>query len=250
MMPSIFELFINNTCPVIHPIRRKILRGRFCCRGSGTGLKNHPFRRHRRRVAEYLLSHVASCGLPAVKLFLGALLEGVSDRAKAEALSPTIQALVNKEQASEWEKLFGPQFEEFVTITISALDSSISGHLNDTSGTLWPIYLDAIKCYFEPGKCRAPDYMKPLVLLILGSLTLPREALSKNLQSGLFSRLSLDRQTELCGSIITIGAGSSDAVRLNFLSTTIIMLTHSHRNHTVSHFLQNSCARRNCSSSW
>jgi U3 small nucleolar RNA-associated protein 10 len=208
------------------------------------------FSRHRRRVTEYLLSHIVSCGLPAVKLSLGALLEGVSDRAKAEALSPTIQALVEKEQASEWEKLFGLQFEEFVTITISALDSSVSGHLNDTSGTLWPIFLDAIKCYFQPGKCHTPDQMKPLVLLILGSLTLPREVLSKNLQSGLFSRLSLDRQTELCGSIITIGAGSSDAVRPNFRSSTIIMLTHSPRNHTVSHFLQNSWARRNYSSSW
>jgi hypothetical protein len=49
---------------------------------------------------------------------------------------------------------------------------------------------------------------------VLGSLPLPREALSKNLQNGLFSRLSLDRQKELCGSVITIGAGSADAVRM------------------------------------
>jgi hypothetical protein len=250
MIPSISESSINNTWPVILPTRREILRKRFCCRGSTTTLKNHSFSRHRRRVAEYLLSHVASCGLPAVKLFLGGLLEGVSDRAKAEALSPTIQALVDKEQASDWGKLFGLQFEEFVAITVSALDSSVSGQLNDASSTLWPIFLDAIKCYFQPGKCHTLDPMRPLVLLILGPLTLPREVLSKNLQGGLFSRLSLDRQTELCGSIIAIGAGSSDAVRLNFLLTTIIVLTHSPRNHTVSQFLQTSWARRNCSSSW
>jgi hypothetical protein len=152
MMPSIFESFISNIWPVILQIRRKILREHHCRCRSGVTLTNHSSRRHKRRVAEYLLSHFTSCGLPAVKLFLVALLEGVSDRAKAEALSPTIQALTDKERASEWERLFGSQFEEFVTITVSALDSSISGHLNDTSGTLWPIFLDAIKFYFQPGK--------------------------------------------------------------------------------------------------
>lgn len=173
--------------------------------------------RHKRRVAEYLLSHVSSCGLPVVKLFLVALLEGVSDRAKAEALSPTIQALTDKKRAPEWERLFGPQFEEFVTITISALDSSVSAHLNDPSGTLWPIFLSAIKFYFKQGKHSSFDCVKSLIFPIPGSLTQPREALSKNLQSGLFSRLSLDRQAELCGSIIIIGAGSSDAVRSHCL---------------------------------
>lgn len=149
---------------------------------------------HKRRIAEYLLSHVMSCGLPAVKLFLVALLERVSDQAKAEALLPTVQDFMDKERASDWEELFGPQFEEFATITVSALDSSISGHLNDTSGTFWPVFLDTIRFYFQPGP-----------------FTLPREALSKNLQGGLFTRLSLDRQTEICESIITIGAGSTDA---------------------------------------
>jgi hypothetical protein len=151
-----------------------------------------------------------------VKLFLVALLDGVSDRAKAEALSPTIEALTDKERAPEWERLFGPQFEEFVTITISALDSSVSGHLNDTSGTLWPIFLSAIRFYFEQGMHSSFDRLKSLIFPILGPLAQPREALSKNLQSGLFSRLSLDRQAELCGSIVTIGAGSSDAVRSHF----------------------------------
>jgi hypothetical protein len=93
-----------------------------------------------------------SCGLPVVKLFLVALLEQVSDQAKAEALLPTIQALTDKERASDWEMLFGPQFEEFATITVSALDLSVSGRLNDTSGTLWPVFLDTIIFYFQPGK--------------------------------------------------------------------------------------------------
>ncbi|KAI9454082.1 hypothetical protein F5148DRAFT_1378333 [Russula earlei] len=149
---------------------------------------------YKRRIAEYLLSHVTSCGLPAVKLFLVGLLERVTDWAKAEALSTTIQALTDKEREREWEQLFGPQFEEFSTLAVSALDSSVSGHLNDTSGALWPIFLDAMRFYFQPR-----------------SLTRPREALSKNLQNGLFSRLSLDRQTELCRSIIGIGAGSLEA---------------------------------------
>lgn len=137
----------------------------------------------------------------------------MSDPAKAEALSPTIQALTDKEQAPEWERLFGPQFEEFATITISALDSSVSGHLNDTSDALWSVFLDAIEFYFQPGKYRSCNHVEVLILLILGSPPLPRQALSENLQNGLFSRLSLDRQKELCGSIITIGSGSADAVR-------------------------------------
>lgn len=160
-----------------------------------------------------------SCGLPAVKLFLVALLEQVSDQAKAEALLPTIQDLTDKDRASHWEELFGPQFEEFATITVSALDSSISGHLNDTSSTFWPVFLDTIRFYFQPGKYLSSDCVELLLLPTVGSFSLPREALSKNLQGGLFTRLSLDQQTEICESIITIGAGSTDAVSSHFLST-------------------------------
>ena len=178
--------------------------------------------RHKRRIAEYLLSHVMSCGLPAVKLFLVALLEQVSDQAKAEALLPTIQDLMDKERASDWEELFGSQFEEFATITISALDVSISGHLNDTSGTFWHVFLDTIRFYFQPGKYSSSDCVESLLLPAIGPFTLPREALSKNLQGGLFTRLSLDRQTEICESIITIGAGSTDAVSSHILSTVVM----------------------------
>jgi hypothetical protein len=160
-----------------------------------------------------------SCGLPAVKLFLVALLERVSDQAKAEALLPTIQDLTDKERASNWEKIFGPQFEEFAATTVSVLDSSISGHLNDTSGTFWPVFLDTIIFYFQPGKYLSSDCPKSLLLPGIGPYTLPREALSENLQGSLFTRLSLDRQTEICESIITIGAGSTDAVSSHFLST-------------------------------
>jgi U3 small nucleolar RNA-associated protein 10 len=174
------------------------------------------FLRHKRRIAEYLLSHVMSCGLPAVKLFLIALLEQVSDQAKAEALLPTIRDLTDKQRASDWEELFGPQFEEFATITVFALDSSISGHLNDTSGTFWPVFLDTIRFYFQPGEYLSSDCAGSLLLPTIGPFTLPREALSKNLQGGLFTRLSLDRQTEICESIIIIGAGSTDAVRSLF----------------------------------
>jgi U3 small nucleolar RNA-associated protein 10 len=173
--------------------------------------------RHKRRITEYLLSHVMSCGLPAVKLFLVALLEQVSDQAKAEALLPTIQDLTDKVRAADWKELFGPQFEEFATITVSALDLSISGHLNDTSGTFWSVFLDTIRFYFQPGKYLFSDCVKSFLLPAIGSFTLPREAISKNLQGGLFTRLSLDRQTEICESIITIGSGSTDAVSSHIL---------------------------------
>jgi hypothetical protein len=163
-----------------------------------------------------------SCGLPAVKLFLVALLERVSDQAKAEALLPTIRDLTDKKRASDWEELFGPQFEEFATITVSALDLSISGRLNDTSGIFWPVFLDTVRFYFQPGKYLSSDCVESLLLPAIGPFTLPREALSKNLQGGLFTRLSLDRQTEICESIITIGAGSTDAVSSHSPSTAVM----------------------------
>lgn len=112
------------------------------------------FHRHKRRVTEYLLSHVASCRLPSVKLFLVALLEHVSDRAKAEALSPIVQALTDKVKVAEWERLFGPQLEEFATITVSAFDASGAAILNDPTGIFWPIFFNAIQFYFQPGEYR------------------------------------------------------------------------------------------------
>ncbi|KAH9033947.1 hypothetical protein EDB84DRAFT_1578278 [Lactarius hengduanensis] len=166
---------------------------------------------HKRRVAEYLLSHVTSCGLPTVKLFLVALLEHVPDRAKAEALSPIVQALTDKVQVAEWEGLFGPQFEEFAAITVSSFDPSAAASLNDPSGVLWPIFVNAIEFYFQPGEYQILIASTYPYFSFLESRPLPREALSNSLKNGLFSRLSLDRQKELCRSIITIGAGSSDA---------------------------------------
>ena len=152
MILSTFESSTTSTWPAILQRKRKMFcEYRYCC-SSDTLSKTMFSLRHKRRIAEYLLSHVMSCGLPTVKLFLVALLDRVSDQAKAEALLPTVQYLMDKERASDWEELFGPQFEEFATITVSALDSSISGHLNDTSGTFWPIFLDTIRFYFQPGK--------------------------------------------------------------------------------------------------
>lgn len=126
--------------------------------------------RHKRRVVEYLLSHVASCGAPTVKLSLVTLLEHVPDRAKAEALSPIVQALTDKVQVAEWDKLFGPRLEEFATLTVSAFDASAAGILNDPAGIVWPTFLNAIEFYFQPGECRI---FTTLVLLVLIS-TSPR----------------------------------------------------------------------------
>ena len=111
------------------------------------------------------MSHVASCGLPTVKLALVALLEQVPDRAKAEALSPIVEALTDKVQVAEWEKLFGTQLEEFATITVSAFDASAAASLNDPSGNLWPIFLNGIQYYFQPGEYRISITLVLLVLI-------------------------------------------------------------------------------------
>ncbi|KAI0270487.1 hypothetical protein BC834DRAFT_967272 [Gloeopeniophorella convolvens] len=149
---------------------------------------------HKRHVVQYLLSHVAGSSLPAVKLSLLALLEQVSDRVKAPALAPTVQALTDKTHVVELESLFGSRLEDFAAAAVSALDASASVDLNDASGSLWPVFLDALRYYFQPK-----------------SLASPREALANNLQNGLFARLTTERQKELCEIIITIGSTSSDA---------------------------------------
>ena len=171
-------MFTTSIWPAILQIRRNILCERHCRLGFGTPKTISPLR-HKRRVVEYLLSHVVSCGLPEVQLFLVTLLEQVSDPAKAEALLPTIQAFTNKEQASDWEKLYGPQFEEFATATVSALDSSVSGRLNDTSGTLWPIFLDTMRFYFEPGKNRSSDCSVSYLIRPRVTFSTERSALQK-----------------------------------------------------------------------
>ena len=128
-----------------------------------------------------------SCGLPEVQLFLVSLLEQVSDLAKAEALLPTIQILTNKEQASDLEKLFGPQFEEFATINVSALDVSVSGRLNDTSGTLWSVFLDTMKFYFQPGKYPSSDCGVPCLIHPRVTYSTERGALQKLANWSVFS---------------------------------------------------------------
>ena len=128
-----------------------------------------------------------SCGLPEVQLFLVTLLEQVSDPAKAEALLPTIQALTNKERASDWEKLFGPQFEEFASATVSALDLSVSGRLNDTSGTLWRVFLDTMRFYFQPGKYWSSDCGASYLICSRVTYSTERGALQKLAKRSVFS---------------------------------------------------------------
>ena len=171
---------------MILPIRRNILCKCHCRPGFST-LKIISPLRHKRRIVEYLLSHFMSCGLPEVQLFLVTLLEQVLDPAKAEALLPTIQALTNKEQASDCEKLFGPHFEEFATIIISALDLSVSGRLNDTSGTLWPIFLDTMRFYFQPGRYWSSDCGASYLICSRVTYSTERGALKKLAKWSVFS---------------------------------------------------------------
>jgi len=109
----------------------------------------------------YILSHVNAIGVPYAKLALLRIVEGVSDLSKAQVLLPMIQELVKEgSDMTELEARFGPLAEQFLALAMSSFDVSTSGDLNESSSSLWPVFIQSLRHCFLHG-------MFPFLILCL-----------------------------------------------------------------------------------
>ncbi|KAI0311668.1 hypothetical protein OF83DRAFT_1068421 [Amylostereum chailletii] len=148
---------------------------------------------YKQRVICFILSHANTCALPVVKLSLLRMLENVSDAAKARTLATSLQSLSDEAKVQAWTAIFGPRFEEFVTLHLAVFDGTSVPDLNDPSSGLWAALLGALRFYFRDGASPSP-----------------RQKLVQVLEREVAPRLSLERQLELCQLLLEFGSQSPD----------------------------------------
>jgi U3 small nucleolar RNA-associated protein 10 len=99
-----------------------------------------------------LLSHVTAIPLPSAQLALLKAIEEVSDKVKAQLLLPVMQGLVNDSPPrTELARGFGSRLEEFASLVVSSFDASASGGLNEQDSPSWPMFVLALRHYFQTG---------------------------------------------------------------------------------------------------
>ena len=86
--------------------------------------------------------------MPSVKLPLLRILENVHDAAKARTLETSLQALGEESKVQTWKALFGPLFDEFAALVLSAFDASSVADLNDSSSPLWQAFVTVVRFCF------------------------------------------------------------------------------------------------------
>lgn len=102
--------------------------------------------RYKRRILCYLLSHVQALSLPAAEVVLLKLVENVSDKAKAQILTPVITDLVTADVPVQ-----GSIQEDLTSLCISSFDSSVTNDLNEARAPLWDLYISTIRRFFISG---------------------------------------------------------------------------------------------------
>ncbi|KAI0742763.1 hypothetical protein C8Q80DRAFT_1221194 [Daedaleopsis nitida] len=139
---------------------------------------------YKQRVLCYLLSHVNSCALLHVKTALLRSVDTVSNAAKAQALMPTIEALLGEQSVDG----------QLAALVASAFDASAAADLNDVDKPVWGVYEKVLVTTLKEARwARA------------------RDALLHRLQHGLFAKLTVDRKSQLCRTLLQIGAEDVDS---------------------------------------
>ncbi|KAI1789700.1 hypothetical protein LXA43DRAFT_1019967 [Ganoderma leucocontextum] len=127
---------------------------------------------YKQRILCYLLSHVNCCPLLNFKVALLKSVDSVSNEAKAQ-------------DASKRHKL-----QDLATFAVSSFDALSAGDMNDTEKPTWDVYLKVLTATLKHGVWERA-----------------RVVLLHRLQHGLFAKLDNDRKTQLCRTLIQVGAG-------------------------------------------
>ncbi|KZT23010.1 hypothetical protein NEOLEDRAFT_1180414 [Neolentinus lepideus HHB14362 ss-1] len=147
---------------------------------------------YKQRLLCYILSHVNACTIPSIRIGLLKMVEGVSHPVKGEMLLDLIRSVVSDPPAQEFQITYGQGLQEFSRLLLQSFNVSLSKEFNNVASVVWPAYISSIKCVF------GAELLRPA-----------RPTLSRNLQSGLFASLSLDRQVELCQVLLACASASS-----------------------------------------
>ncbi|KZT68072.1 hypothetical protein DAEQUDRAFT_348588 [Daedalea quercina L-15889] len=148
---------------------------------------------YKQHIVFYLSSHVNACPMSNVKLSLLRSLETVTSDSKCQALKPTLEHL--SEAASPVAEAVDSDAEDLFVLATAAFDASAVAELNDVSKPTWSTFEKCLRnCLLDRG------------------LKVARQAFIRNVQRMVRSRLSTDRQEQLCQLLLDVAGQSSTAV--------------------------------------
>jgi len=114
--------------------------------------------RYHQKITCYVLSHAVACGIPAVKISLLSLLQGISTPLKARTLLPLLRQLADTEAVDDLKRTFADRLDDYVTLVLDVLDASVVADLDDPSTGIWDVYVKLIETY-----CRDGAYYSPML---------------------------------------------------------------------------------------
>ncbi|KAH9837712.1 armadillo-type protein [Rhodofomes roseus] len=148
---------------------------------------------YKQRIVFYLLSHVNACPMPNVKLAILRSLETTSSGSKCQALQPTLEHL--SEVVPPSLEVVDKDTEDIFVLATSSFDASAVAELNESTKTTWSVFEQCLRtCLLNRG------------------LKVARAAIIRNVQQVVRSRLSVDRQEQLCQFLLDIAIQSSTAM--------------------------------------
>ena len=162
---------------------------------------------YKQRVLCYLLSHVVTCPLVALKLALLRTMEEVSSSAKWQMLRPVLEELATDAGAARMRETYGAQYDEFVSMVVKSFDGTSTSQLNKDN-ELWTLYKAVVRQCCGSGS-RLRDFSSALSDMgVADSASTARTVLLQRLQSSIFGQLQKERKLDVCRLILDLGQQS------------------------------------------
>ncbi|KAJ3530702.1 hypothetical protein NM688_g7673 [Phlebia brevispora] len=160
---------------------------------------------YKERILCYLLSHAVVCPLPEVKMSLLRSVQEISSKAKSQMLQPVLEALSSDKTASQLAELLGPSYEDFASMVVASIDSTVREQLNRKTDNLWSVYQATLRYFFRPESAASV-----------------RAILAQKLQTSIYSTLSIERKVELCRTLLELGHQPDIASECRLLLSNIL----------------------------
>ncbi|KAF8654764.1 hypothetical protein AX16_003419 [Volvariella volvacea WC 439] len=145
---------------------------------------------YKRRILCYLISHANCVAVPDVQLSIFTSVRTLSDKTKITTMLP----IINQTLFSPASGPVDPSVEALQSLILSSFDASIAQDLNEQSSASWPVFLKILGHLLMPS---APSSARSILL--------------RSLQENLFGALQVDRQLELCRTVLDVGCEHIDA---------------------------------------
>ncbi|KAF9034474.1 hypothetical protein BDZ89DRAFT_1158021 [Hymenopellis radicata] len=145
---------------------------------------------HKHNVMCYLASHI-NAAPSRVQFQLLKTVGNVVDEGKAASLKSSVTTMLSK-STTVLQELYGQRFDEYVCLLASIFNVTVANDLNNDTEGLWATYCNLLTHLFKSSHHSA------------------KNILTQQLEQGLFMPLLLERQLDLCTSLLGLSTQDQD----------------------------------------